>query len=233
MEISEKLSNSRRNPVNHTYLPIVGTVLFTAGILVLFLLLYHLLRRLYSQRGFTRLRPRNRASMYRLMAVLLGLVFVLGAQLVFWVSGELYSYKIVRAGEALCSLDIYTPADGQPRLIYSTVDERGNELVEVFPVHGPQVRVAGEIIEWPAWIGLGKFFKMTAVEFVRTDSFGNTVTSSSAAIHQGSMPIFQRLSGWLSRLSIAQARTAQTSVFTADSTFSYNIFVKGNKLILE
>jgi len=219
--------------VNHTHLPIIGVVLFSTGILILLFLLYRIIHRLYYHADFTRTYYRNQADLFRFVAVLLALVLVFSAQVAFWISDELHSYKTLRPREAVCSLDIYTPADGLPRLIYTVHNEDGHELVEVFPIRETKMRVIGEIIEWPSWIGLEKYFKLTEVEFLRTNLLGTPITSYSKSIHQGSMPIFQRLSGWPKRMSIVRTKTLQTPVLHADTNVFYNVYVRNDKLILE
>jgi len=223
--------------VNNNYLAIIGTILFASGILVLFILLFRLARIIYTSNK-DRARPRYKKyyQWFRLAAVLGALILVFSAEMFFWVSGQLRSYQVVTPSKALCSLHLYTPADRLPRLIYSAVDERGNELVEVFPVQDAQVRLTGEIIEWTPLlenIGLGKFFKLTSVEFVRTDSISDTAQEFNTPIHQGSMPLFQRLSGWADRLSLATTKTVQTPVFSPDTNFSYDVFISGEELVLK
>ena len=210
--------------------------MFTAGILVFSVVLFLLLRQLQAQREVMRPRARKRAGLYRLIFMLAGLALVLLAQPIFWVSGQLRAYKLIRPGEPFCFLDIYTPADRVPRLIYSTTGESGDELVEVFPVRDSSMRITGEIIEWPEWLaplGLGTFFKLTRVEFVRVGPFGETTATCSRTIHRGSMPIFRRLAGWPSKLSLAHTRIVQTPVLDADNDLSYNVFIKNGELVLE
>jgi hypothetical protein len=221
--------------VNNNYLAIIAAALFAIGILTLLILLIRLAYIIYTSTDRSRQRSRKRVEYTHLMIVLSALVVVFAAQSIFWISGQLRNYQVVYPGKALCSLDLYTPADRLPRLIYSIVDEEGNELVEVFPVRDARVRLSGEIITWPPLfkrLGLGTFFKLTNVEFVRTDSISDTTEEFVTPIHQGSMPLFRRLSGWPGWLSIASTKTVKTPVFTADSTFSYDIYVSGDKLVL-
>ena len=219
--------------MSHTYLPIIGVVLFSAGILILLTLLFRIVRKLYSYREFARSYYENQASLLRFIAVLVALVLVFGAQLAFWISGELNNYCALTPQEAACSLDIYTPADGVPRLIYSVRDEENHELVEVFALREAQMRVIGEIIEWPPWMGLGTYFKLTEVEFLRPSLLGTPITAYSRPIHQGSMPIFKRLSGWPKRMSLARTTTIQTPILPTDTNAFYSVFVRDDKLVLE
>jgi len=171
-----------------------------------------------------------------MVAVLGAFILVFSAEMLFWVSGQLRSYQVVAPDKALCSLHLYTPADRLPRLIYSAIDERGNELVEVFPVQDAQVRLTGEMIEWAPLlknIGLDKFFKLTSIEFVHTDSISDTAQEYITPIHQGSMPLFRRLSGWPGRLSLATTKTVQTPVFIPDTSFAYDLFIRGEELVLK
>ena len=222
--------------MNQTHLPIIGATLFGAGLLSLIGVLGYQVWSLYHPRDRNRTYYNHAADIIRLSAVLSGLVFVLAGEMVFWVGNQLRHYQFVQPGRALCTLDVYTPADRLPRLVYSIVDEKGRELVEVFPVRKAQMRVLGELIEWPAWmskLGLGKHFKLTKVEFLRPEIAADSADTFSTPIHQGSMPLFQRLSQFPKGLSFAVTKTFETPLLTADSNFSCRVFLRGDKLVLE
>ncbi len=168
--------------------------------------------------------------------IIFGLGLVFCAQPVFWVSDQLRAYKIINPGDSFCSLDIYTPADQVPRLIYSITGSTGNELVEVFPIRDTKMRIIGEVIEWPKWLsplGLNTFVKLTDVEFVRSGEYGDIVTTSSVPIHRGSTSAFSQLSGWPSKLSLARTRTLQSPVLLAGSDLSYSVKLENGQLVFE
>ncbi len=222
--------------MNNTHLPLFATVLFSAGFIVLLSLLFVLLRFMYSQRDIIRPRHRKGAGLYRMVSLVFGLVLVLGAQPVFWISGQLGNYKPINSGDSFCSLDIYTPADRVPRLIYSIAGGSGNELVEVLTVRDAKMRINGEVIEWAKWLsplGLGTYVKLTGVEFVRTGEYGDEVATSSAALHRGSSSAFRQLAGWPSKLSLAQVRTVQSDVLAATSDASYSVLLENGQLIVK
>ena len=222
--------------MNHTYLPIIGATLFGAGLLSLVSVLGYQVWTLYHPRDRNRTFYKHTADIARLSAVLGGLVFVLAGEMTFWVGNQLRHYQLVQPGRALCTLDIYTPADRLPRLVYSIVDEQGRELVEVFPVKKAKMKVLGELIEWPSWmsrLGLSKHFKLTKVEFIRPGFAPDSADTFSTAIHQGSMLLFQRLSHFPKGLSVALTKTFETPLLTADSNFSYRVFLRGDQLVLE
>ena len=226
----------RHIPVNHTHLPIIGATLFGIGLVTLVTVLGYQVWNLYHPGDRNRTYAKHTADIVRLSAVLGGLVFVLGGELLFWVSGQLRSYQLVQPNKPLCTLDVYTPADRLPRLVYSIVDEKGRELVEVFPVKKAKMKVMGEMIEWPVWLsklGLGRHFKLTKVEFIRPNFVADSADTFSTPIHLGSMPLFQRLSHIPKGLSFANTRTFETPLLTADSNFSYRVFIRGDKLVLE
>ncbi|MCP4707473.1 MAG: hypothetical protein GY869_02510 [Planctomycetes bacterium] len=109
-------------------------------------------------------------------------------------------------------------------------------MVEVFPVRDSRMRITGEIIEWPKWLsplGLGTFVKLTEVEFVRNGAYGDIVPTSSVPIHRGSSPVFQRLAGWPSKLSLARTRIVQTPVLATNNDLSYAVSLKNGQLVLE
>jgi hypothetical protein len=204
--------------------------------IVLLALLFVLLRYMYSQRDVIRPRFRKRAGLFRLAALILGLVLVLGAQPVFWISSQLGNYTLIDSSDSFCSLDIYTPADRVPRLIYSIIGGSGNELVEVFPVRETKMRITGEVIEWAQWLsplGLGTFVKLTGVEFVRPGEYGDIVATSSVPMHRGSFPAFQQLTGWPSKLSLTRTRNVQSEVLRTDSDLLYTVSLKDGQLTLE
>ncbi len=220
----------------NTSLPILATTLFSFGCLILIGLLIHLIHRVRSDRDYTPRRLRGRMGTARLLTTLGALVLILAAQPIFWVSSQLRSYKVLHPGQQLCALDVYTPADRLPRLIYSTRGDRGEELVEVFPVRDARMRINGELIEWPGWLapfGLRKFFKLTSVEFFEDGSVEDSILTFSTPIHQGSMPLFDFLSRWPDKIALAQTKQLSTPIIAAESDFSRAVFLKNEELVLE
>ena len=168
--------------------------------------------------------------------IILGLVLVFSAHPIFWVSEQLRIYQPARSDKSICTLDIYTPADRIPRLVYSMIGNSGNELVEVIPVRDTKMRITGEVIEWPKWLaplGLGTYIKLTEVEFVHAGEYGEIITTSSAPVHRGSMPVFRRLTGWPRKFALADTRTIQTSVLPVGTNLSYTVYWKNGQLTLQ
>ncbi len=222
--------------MTNLHLPLIGTALFATGLLTLFYLLFHLAWSLYVADERTLPSRRKRVGLYRLVAMLISLILIFAGQLSFWFSSQLRNYTAIQPKTPLCTLDIYTPADHLPRLIYSTLNANGNELVEVFPMRDSRMRVTGEIIDWPEWLkkfGAERYFKLTGVEFVDIGEWGDTSATFSIAIHRGSMPIYRRLSGWPSRLSLASTKTVHTPILTADTNTAYNVVLRNDHLVLE
>lgn len=222
--------------LSEAILPVIAAAFFLVGVAILLFLILNILRAMrVDLRGRRRDFPHLVVDLRRALALLCALTLIGAANLTFWVNGQLRLYSPVIPGVPLGTISVFNVKNGPPRLVCTSLDRKGREALEVFPVRDAAFSLEGERIQWSPslrFLGLDDHFKLSRIEFFPSNPSDASRSSFSVDVRQGSTDLFRYASDYRRWLPFVRVDSVHTGRNDATREYSRYLYLDSGQIVV-
>jgi len=222
--------------LSEVILPVIAAAFFLVGVAILLFLILNIVRAMrVDLRGRRRDSPRLVVDLRRALALLAALTLIGAANLTFWVNTQLRLYSPVTPGIPLGTISIFNDKGGTPRIVCTSLDRKGHEALEVFPVRDAGYALEGERIQWSSslrFLGLDDHFKLSRIEFFPRHASDSSHSSFIVDVRQGSTALFRYARDYRRWLPFVQVELVQTEWNDATCEYSRYLYLDSGRIVV-
>ena len=222
--------------LSEAILPVFAAALFMVGVSILLFLILNIVRAMRVDfRGRRRASPRLVVDLRRALAVLIALMFIGVGNLTFWVNGQLRLYSPIMPGVPLGTISVFNDKGGTPRIICTSLDRKGHEAMEMFPVRDAVFTLEGERIRWSPslrFLGLDDHFKLSRIAFFPRHPSDTRHSSFIIDVRQGSTSLFRYARDYQEWLPFVQVESVQTDWNDATCEYSRYLYIDSGRIVV-